>query len=177
MFDDQPVLTGPNLHLRPLVKNDFDALHAAAADPRTWEGHPAKDRYKEEVFRSYFDFLLDAGGVLIAEDRNNNTVIGCSRYYVSPDVPDTISIGFTFLNSGYWGGETNRELKALMLGHAFQSFDEVWFHIDPTNIRSQRATAKLGAECIADRELDLAGNPAQWKCWRLKKKDWLAHQT
>ena len=91
---------------------------------------------------------------------------------MSPDVPDQISIGFTFIDCAHWGGSVNRELKTLMLDHAFKTFDEVWFHIDPSNVRSQRATAKFGAECIADRTLDLAGDPAEWKCWRLTRETW-----
>lgn len=171
-FNNQPFLENANLKLRPLAADDFEKLHKAANNPETWAGHPAKDRYEKEVFRKYFDFLFSSGGTLIIEDRNSDRTIGCSRYYVSPDVPDMISIGFTFIDSDYWGGKINREIKSLMLEHAFKSFDEVWFHIDPTNIRSQKATAKLGAECIADRQLNLAGNPADWKCWRLRKEDW-----
>ncbi|MDJ0612603.1 MAG: GNAT family N-acetyltransferase [Rhizobiaceae bacterium] len=171
-FDAQPHLLSHRLELRPLVHEDFDALYLAASDPETWAGHPAKDRHERPTFKKYFAFLMEAGGVLAIVDRETGEVIGCSRYYVSPDVPDMISIGFTFLDKQYWGGATNREMKRLMLEHAFKSFDEVWFHIDPSNIRSQKATAKLGAECIANRELNLAGNPAEWKCWRLKKEDW-----
>lgn len=174
-FDSQPHLLSDALELRPLVPEDFEALFLAANDPETWAGHPAKNRHEKPVFRKYFAFLIEAGGVLAIIDRNSGNLIGCSRYYVSPDAPDTISIGFTFLSKAYWGGSTNRELKSLMLNHAFKIFDEVWFHIDPTNIRSQKATAKLGAECIADRELNLAGNPAEWKCWRLKKEDWYSN--
>lgn len=172
-FDDQPNLSNDVLELKPLVSSDFDALYSAADHPKTWEGHPAKNRHEMEIFRNYFEFLLVAGGALTIRDLKSGTMIGCSRFYVAPDVPDMISIGFTFINHAYWGGKTNRHLKSLMLAHAFKTFDEVWFHIDPTNIRSQKATAKLGAECIADRELNLAGNPAQWKCWRLRKQDWL----
>jgi RimJ/RimL family protein N-acetyltransferase len=84
-------------------------------------------------------------------DSQTNKIIGCSRYYVSPNQPDSISIGFTFLHHRYWGGATNSELKRLMLNHAFECFAEVWFHIAPSNIRSRKATAKLGAEHVGGR--------------------------
>lgn len=38
----------------------------------------------------------------------------------------------------------------------------VWFHIDPSNIRSRKATAKLGAKHVYDAALNLSGNPASW---------------
>src|SRR5213593_2135831 len=39
-FDYQPSLSGGLLQLRPLHRDDFAALHAAASDPRIWEQHP-----------------------------------------------------------------------------------------------------------------------------------------
>ncbi len=171
-FNNQPQLQGTSLSLRPLSATDFDALFAAAANPAIWSGHPSKDRYKPEVFRPYFDMLLERGGTLVVLDIARNQVIGCSKYYTAPDLPDTISIGFTFLNNAYWGGVANFELKRLMLDHAFKSFDAVWFHIDPTNIRSQKATAKLGAVHAYDAELDLSGSKVLWKCYRLTRCAW-----
>ncbi len=172
MFDLRPHLGGPTLALSPLRPGDLDGLHAAAARPEVWAGHPAEDRHERDVFQDYFRFLLERGGTLAVRDRALGRIIGCSRYYVAPDRPDDISIGFTFLDDAYWGGDTNFELKRLMLGHAFQTFDVVWFHIAPTNIRSRKATAKLGAEHVGDAVLDLAGTPVPWMCFRLSRDAW-----
>ena len=171
-FDTQPQLSGETLTLRGLQAEDRDGLYAAAADPKTWAGHPASDRYKREVFDAYFDFLLQAGDVLVVADNASGRIIGCSRYYAAPDQPAAISIGFTFLDSRYWGGNTNFELKQLMLDHAFSRFSEVWFHIAPTNIRSQKATAKFGAQPVYQATLDLSGTPAAWMCFRLDRDVW-----
>ena len=171
-FDPQPTLNGKTLALRPLVEDDFQGLLSAASDPLTWAGHPATNRHQPDIFRRYFDFLLTAGGTLIICNAATGTVMGCSRYYTAPDMPGTISIGFTFLNHAYWGGKANFELKTLMLGHAFGQFEAVWFHIDPTNLRSQKATQKLGAQHIYNTELDLSGSQAPWNCYRLTRQDW-----
>lgn len=171
-FDDQPTLLGATLHLRPLHTDDFEALYAAANSPETWAGHPAKDRYRREVFEPYFRFLAKAGGCLLILDRASGQAIGCSRYYPVPDQPDDIGIGFTFIHHRYWGGTTNRELKTLMLGHAFRHFGRVWFHIAPSNIRSQKGTAKLGAELAYQADLDLSGTPARWLCYQLPRERW-----
>lgn len=168
-FDLQPVLNSETLSLRPLHRGDFGGLYSAASNPETWAGHPATDRYKEDVFSKYFDFLLNSGGTLVILDKQRDKIIGCSRYYVAPDVPDSISIGFTFLHHDYWGGLTNKEL---MLGHAFETFEEVWFHIDPKNIRSQKATAKLGAKHKNDATIGVSGTPGNWMCFSLNKEDW-----
>jgi hypothetical protein len=51
----QPSLVGELIEVRPLAERDFAELHAAAADPLLWEQHPNKDRWREDVFRTYFD--------------------------------------------------------------------------------------------------------------------------
>jgi RimJ/RimL family protein N-acetyltransferase len=172
LFDPQPQLSSATLELRPLRQDDLEGLYLAASAPEVWVGHPSKDRYRRETFEPYAQALLDSGTTLVVIDSQTQTIIGCSRYYVSPDQPDTISIGFTFLQHTYWGGETNFELKRLMLSHAFQFFTEVWFHIAPSNIRSQKATAKLGAEHVGDALLNLSGSETLWMCFRLKKEIW-----
>lgn len=172
IFDPQPTLQGGSLALRPLEPDDLLGLHEAASDAGTWIGHPVKDRYKREVFEPYFRFLLESGTTLAVLDRLTSRIIGCSRYYVAPDQTNDIAIGFTFLDKAYWGGKTNAELKGLMLDHAYKSFKTVWFHIDPANVRSQKATLKLGAKHFYDAELDLSGKPARWMCFRLDTADW-----
>ncbi|WP_426235329.1 GNAT family N-acetyltransferase [Pararhizobium sp. DWP1-1-3] len=168
----QPELRGETLLLRPLKPEDFDGLYAAGSDPAVWAGHPARERYKPEVFRQYFDAQMASKSTLVFIDRATGKLIGCSRYYVAPDQPQAVSIGFTFLNNAYWGGATNFEIKRLMLDHAFLSVDDVWFHIDPTNIRSQKATAKLGAVHAYDAVLDISGSPLNWMCFRLTRDAW-----
>ena len=171
-FDDHPRLEDARLILRGITGQDSEDLYRAANAPEIWAGHPSKDRYKREVFDPYFDMLVREGGTLVVIDKTSAKIIGCSRYYVGPDAPEDISIGFTFLNNLYWGGTVNFHMKQLMLDHAFQTFDRVWFHIAPDNIRSQRATLKLGAEFVGEDEIDLSGNPAPWKRFRLDKVAW-----
>ena len=72
------------------------------------------------------------------------------------------------------GWRTNFALKRLMLDHAFRSFPEVWFHIAPSNLRSQKATARLGATHVRTASLDLSGTPADWMCYRLTRPEWQA---
>jgi len=171
-FNAQPELASSLLALRPLMREDLEGLFSAAAHPEVWAGHPAKDRYKRDVFEKYFDFLLGTASTLVVIDRSSNRIIGCSRYYAAPDQPQSISIGFTFLNHAYWGGSFNFEMKRLMLDHAFETFNEVWLHIAPDNIRSQKATSKLGAEHVYDAILNLSGTPSPTMCFRLTKDAW-----
>ena len=73
MFDRQPTLIGELLELRPLRRDDWDALFAVAADPLIWEQHPEADRYQEGVFRQFFEDALSSGGVAAGPNRNTLT--------------------------------------------------------------------------------------------------------
>lgn len=150
-FDLQPTLTGRLLCLRPLLPGDHDALFAVAADPLIWEQHPDKSRSQSTGFRNFFQNALDSGGALVATDRATGSVIGSSRYHRFDPKTDDVEIGWTFLARSCWGGRYNREMKDLMLRHAFRFVGHVVFIIDPANFRSQRAVLKIGATRIADR--------------------------
>ena len=173
-FDPQPTLNGDDLRLRPLAADDLEPLYSVARDPEVWAGHPARNRHERPVFEPYFDKLLQSRGTLAVTLARDGQVIGCSRYYPAPDEPQGIAIGYTFLGRDWWGGAVNFAMKRLMLEHAFASVDRIWLHIDPTNIRSQKATAKLGARMVGEANLRLGGADGLWQSWRLEAADWRA---
>ncbi len=151
IVDLQPTLKGRLLELRPLRASDFKDLYAVASDPLLWEQHPVKDRWKEDVFQGFFQESLDSGGALIALDSKNGKVIGTSRFYGYDPEEGEIEIGWTFLARSHWGGTYNREMKELMLRHAFTFVDRVIFLVGPQNLRSQRAVEKIGGIRIGSR--------------------------
>jgi RimJ/RimL family protein N-acetyltransferase len=144
-FDLQPNLTGELIELRPLQPGDFDELYAVASDPLIWEQHPSRDRYQETVFKDFFAEALASVGALLAIDNGNGRVIGSSRFNGYDEAKSEIEIGWTFLARSHWGGSYNREMKRLMLEHAFKFVSNVIFVIGPENFRSQRAVEKIGA--------------------------------
>jgi RimJ/RimL family protein N-acetyltransferase len=144
-FDLQPHLTGELIELCPLEAGHWDDLFAAASDPLIWEQHPERDRYKKEVFRAFFDGAIESGGAFAVLDAKSKRVIGSTRFYGYDSEKSEIEIGWTFLERKYWGGSYNREMKQLMLAHAFRFVEKVVFYIGQENLRSQRATEKFGA--------------------------------
>ena len=143
--DLQPTLAGANLLLRPLTEGDWEAMYAVASDPLLWEVHPAWDRYKEPVFREYFAGAIASRGALAVIDRPTGKIIGGSRYANFVAERNEIEIGWSFLSRDHWGGVYNREMKTLMLTHAFRFFDSIRFNIGASNVRSRRAIEKIGA--------------------------------
>jgi len=152
-FDLQPTLKGSLIELRPLTREDFDALFAAASDPLIWEQHPENDRYTNEVFQRFFDGAIDSKGAFAIVERKSGRIIGSSRYCNLNPVAREVEIGWTFLERPFWGGSYNRELKSLMLDHAFRFVDRVLFVVGEKNLRSQRALAKIGARFLKKVEL------------------------
>jgi len=144
-FDLQPHLKGELIELRPLAPEDWHELFAVASDPLIWAQHPECDRYKEEVFKSFFKDALESGGAFVVIDTKNKRIIGSTRFHGYKPEKSEIEIGWTFLAQKYWGGRYNREMKQLMLAHAFKFVENVVFFVGENNIRSQRATEKIGA--------------------------------
>jgi len=144
-FDYQPLLRGDLVDLRPLRADDYDALYAVAADPLIWEQHPDQTRHQPAGFRAFFNQALESGGALIAIDTKTGAIIGSSRFHGYDCNTEEVEIGWTFLARSHWGGVYNREMKHLMLEHAFRYVRRVVFLIGPHNLRSQRAVEKIGA--------------------------------
>jgi RimJ/RimL family protein N-acetyltransferase len=145
LFDLQPHLKGELIELRPLRRDDWDELFAVASDPLIWEQHPESDRYKEEVFKIFFEDALRSGGAFIVIDTQTQQIIGSTRFHGYDPEKSEIEIGWTFLARKYWGGRHNAEMKQLMLAHAFRFVENVVFFVGENNIRSQKATEKIGA--------------------------------
>jgi RimJ/RimL family protein N-acetyltransferase len=150
-FDLQPTLEGSRVTLRPLSPADHDQLFAVAADPLIWEQHPDKTRSHPTGFKAFFQQALDSGGALLATETASGRAIGSSRFHGYDEAADEIEVGWTFLARSHWGGQYNREMKRLMLDHAFRYVGRVVFLIDPANHRSQRAIEKIGAVRAAAR--------------------------
>ena len=144
-FDLQPHLKGKLIELRPIAPEDWNDLFAVASDPLIWEQHPESDRYKEDVFKVFFKDALESGGAFVVIDTKNKRIIGSTRFHGYDPEKSEVEIGWTFLARKYWGGRYNREMKQLMLAHAFQFVENVVFYVGENNIRSQKATEKIGA--------------------------------
>jgi len=99
----------------------------------------------------FFREALESGGALIAIDTKNGQVIGSSRFHGYNKEESEIEIGWTFLARSHWGGIYNREMKQLMLRHAFKFVTSVIFLVGPQNFRSQRAMEKIGGIRVGSR--------------------------
>ncbi len=157
-FDLQPTLTGSTISLRPLQAEDFEALYLAASDPLIWEQHPSPLRYQRDVFeKEFFSGALASGSAFVVFENESGQIIGSSRFYDWDPVQKEVAIGFTFLTRAHWGGVSNQQKKKLMLDHAWQWAERVWFHIGRHNWRSRKAVEKIGVRFSHDAVKELNG--------------------
>jgi RimJ/RimL family protein N-acetyltransferase len=158
-FDIQPILENDKIILYPLQEEDFDVLYNVASDPGIWEQHPNKDRWREEVFRTFFDGAMQSKGAFKIVDKATGDIAGSTRLYDYNEEENSILIGYTFFATRFWGTGVNRSVKTLMLDYLFQFVSKVYFHIGAQNIRSQIAIERLGAEKAGEQEIAYFGEP------------------
>jgi N-acetyltransferase len=169
----QPTLIGTCLRARPMVASDFDQLFAAASDPKIWELHPVPDRWTRPKFEIYFQTGMASGGALVVEEKTTGNVVGGSRFTAHDPGRRSVEIGYTFLTRNHWGTGANRELKTLMLAHAFQHVDIVEFVVGVKNLRSRGAMEKLGGKLVRTlSEREPEGDLRESVVYEIEKNEW-----
>jgi RimJ/RimL family protein N-acetyltransferase len=156
-FNIQPVLENEKTILQPLQPSDFDELYAIASDPKIWEQHPNKDRWKKDVFLTFFEGAIQSKGAFKIVDKATGNIAGSTRLYDYNEQENSILIGYTFYATKYWGKGINHAVKAMMLDYIFQFVSRVYFHIGAGNVRSQIAIGRLGAKKVAEQEVTYFG--------------------
>ena len=172
-FELQPILENEFVKIQPLKENDFEILYSVASNPLIWEQHPNPDRYKREVFETFFKGAMESQGAFLVIDKQSNQVIGSSRYYELDTNKSSIAIGYTFLSKDHWGSIYNPALKKLMIDHAFHFVNSVIFHVGALNIRSQKAIERLGVKKINEIEMEYYGEANRLNfVYEISKIDW-----
>jgi RimJ/RimL family protein N-acetyltransferase len=174
--DLQPTLTGETVIIRPITADDWRELFGAASDPAIWELHPVRNRYTEPAFREFFDGAISSKTAFVFVDRATGRLIGSSRYHGYDADLSEIEIGWTFIVRDCWGGRTNREVKRLMLEHAFGFVDTVIFWVGNQNWRSQRAVEKIGGVRRGGLHFREGSSTAPYFIFAIAKQDYLQNQ-
>lgn len=172
-IDLQPTLENQLIKLCPLEEKDFDLLYAVAADPEIWKQHPNKDRWKKEVFQTFFEGAIKSRGAFGVIDKTTGLTIGSTRFYDYSPEDSSIFIGYTFYATAYWGTGINPAVKALMMDYIFQFVDKIYFHIGANNIRSQIAITRLGAIKVGEQEVTYFGETPKLNfVYQISKSSW-----
>lgn len=173
-FNSQPEnLQNEFIKLVPLYENDFEELYQVASDELIWEQHPNKMRYERAVFQNYFEGAIQSKGAFFIRDTSSNEPVGCTRFYDYDENDSSVLIGYTFIGRQFWGKSCNKALKKVMLDHAFQFVDKVYFHIGAENLRSQKAIEKIGATKVDEFEVAYYGEMSKLNfIYQINKENW-----
>src|SRR5690606_32259419 len=128
-FSIQPTLENEIISLVPLEKHDFEELFDVASDPKVWEQHPNRERYKREVFENFFQGAMESKGAFLVIDQETEEVLGSTRFCDYNKEDNSILIGYTFYGTKSWGKNINSQVKKLMLDYIFEFVDKVIFHV------------------------------------------------
>ena len=170
----QPTLENELILLRPLREDDFDALYEVAKDPLIWEQHPSWDRYKKEVFATFFKDSIASKGAFVIIEKTTSIIIGSTRFKKLKTTENAIEIGWSFLARDKWGGRYNKAVKEVMIDYALQFVEYIIFYIAKDNIRSQKAVMKIGGKRITDSSFKhlIKEDEINWT-YLITKKDWI----
>ncbi len=173
MINIQPQLENDLVILEPLNQNDFENLYAAAADPKVWEQHPNKNRYKRDVFQTFFDGAIESKGAFKIIFKETNQVIGSSRFYDYDENDASIIVGYTFYSTDSWGKGINPSVKKLMFDYIFQFVDKIYLHVGANNIRSQIAVQRLDCTKIQEELVAYYGEEPKLNfVYEMTKENW-----
>jgi RimJ/RimL family protein N-acetyltransferase len=178
IFSIQPILENEQIILYPLRESDLEELYALASDPKVWEQHPNKDRWKREVFQNFFNGAMESKGAFRIVDKSTGKTIGSTRYYDYNEAENFILIGYTFYGTASWGKGINPQVKKLMLDYIFQYVPTVQFHIGAANLRSQTAIGRIGAKKTGEENVAYFGEPPKLNfIYEISRTDWNARKN
>lgn len=145
-------LLGKRVWLEPLTAAHLDALSAFAFEPVLWRWTPAAITNGDEL-RNYISSALKdqaAGTALpfVIRLREDDQVVGCTRYGNIAPVDRRLEIGWTWIDPAWQRSFVNTETKLLLLSHAFEKLGmhRVELKTDALNDRSRNAILRLGAK-------------------------------
>ncbi len=147
MFNPKPVtLQQGALRLEPLREADLPALLALA------ENNREAQQFMNGTLRPdwYRDALADhrAHRAVSFAIRLAGELVGTTRFFDFNATLPSAEIGYTWLDSRQHGTGLNNMIKYLLLRHAFEEWQLVRVQLKTaaSNLRSQRAIEKLGAQ-------------------------------
>lgn len=151
LWTDPPRLSGQHVTLRPMLREDRDAIVAAASDGKLWElfytAVPSPDTIDTYLDTTARETSYGRAMPFVVLD-NDGKLVGCTRYMRMNKAARRLEIGTTFYAKSMQRTPVNTEAKLLLLAHAFEQMDVlcVQFRTDHFNQASQRAIERLGAK-------------------------------
>lgn len=151
-YNDFKKISGKNISLHRLSKEDINTLGEALISPDTWFSKMRGNSSPEKFAKTMMGFLekQNRGEALVVVVRLNSTeeMVAMSIYHSASPEFSRVEIGYTWIADKWQRTFVNTEMKFLMLGYAFETMKvaRVEFLVDPRNEKSNRAMLRIGAK-------------------------------
>ncbi|MCG2461295.1 GNAT family N-acetyltransferase [Flavobacteriaceae bacterium F89] len=176
-----PTLENDRVLLSPLTMDNYPLLYPVAAEEKLVQYSPS-DIQTPEALKRYVELALEkqkrnAAIPFLVFDKKINQYAGSTRFMNMDHINRTLEIGSTWIGREFQGSGLNKQMKILMLDHAFNKmdFEKVEFRIDERNVRSRKAVEKLGAklEGILRKNVYLLdGYKRNTCCYGILREEW-----
>lgn len=175
------VLENERVRLSPLTLENFHELLTVASEPGLIKYSPSvidtAENLQAYVQKALNDQEENRSQPFVIFDKAAASFAGCTRYMHIDWTNLVLHIGSTWIGRDFQGTGLNKEMKHLLINHAFNSmdFEKVEFRIDERNTRSRKAVEKLGAklEGILRENVYLSdGFKRNTCCYGILKKEW-----
>lgn len=177
------ILENYRVILEELNFSNYLEIKDIALEPGIIQFSPA-DISSPKLFEHYVLEALDhkAGKTalpLIIFDKKNQKYAGSTRFGNIDPKNRVLHIGWTWLGRDFRGTGLNKNVKYLMLEHAFETmlFEKVEFRIDERNTLSRKAVESIGAslEGILRKNVVMTdGFRRNTCCYGILKEEWPA---
>lgn len=146
------VLENDVVRLRRIAIDDKPGYARIAFDPDIWTyfvstvtDAASLDTFVEQGIR---DTLNGTRIVFTIIDKRSGAVAGSASYGNIAPADSRLEIGWSWLGAPYRGNGTNRAVKSLLLGHAFDALgcERVEFKTDVLNTRARKGLLGIGAK-------------------------------
>ncbi|TLF44599.1 GNAT family N-acetyltransferase [Maribacter aurantiacus] len=175
------VLENDRVKLSPLTLENYENLLPIASQKKLVQYSPS-DIETPEALKNYVLMALEQqaqklGIPFIIFDKAVHRYAGSTRYMNIHWKNKVLHIGSTWIGNEFQGTGLNREMKRLMLHHAFvdMDFEKVEFRVDERNLKSRRAVEKLGCKLEGILRKDvylLDGFKRNTCCYGLLREEW-----
>lgn len=144
-------LADRTITLLPITKEHIQEMRKLSSDTDVWTWY-TEDLTNPDALENWMTKRLEETGrgekmTYTVQLNDTNEIIGASSYGHIDWVEKGIEIGWTWLGKKYIGSGINKNMKHLMLQHAFENMgiERLELRTDEQNIRSRRAMEKIGA--------------------------------
>jgi RimJ/RimL family protein N-acetyltransferase len=151
-FETDIELINERAHIRPLTTDYFEQLLPVASAHKDLLQYSPSPIYSEELLRNYINQAIQDKKnhlryAFVICDKLKMQYAGSTSFLNIVNKDKRLEIGHTWIGKDFQGSGLNEQVKALLLGYAFDKleFERVEFKTDERNAASRKALEKLGA--------------------------------